>query len=139
MPFYGAALVCVDDEAIRSLLPSIARPITTYGFADDAQVQAVNVRAVGTQMHFTARRRNGITLPDLDVVLNLPGRHNVLNALAAIAVAVELGVPDEAVQRGLAEFNGVGRRFQRYGEVAVKSAHGEGSFTVVDDYGPPPG
>ncbi len=135
MPFYGAALVCVDDEAIRSLLPSIARPITTYGFADDAQVQAVNVRAVGTQMHFTARRRNGITLPNLDVVLNLPGRHNVLNALAAIAVAVELGVPDEAVQRGLAEFNGVGRRFQRYGEVAVKSAHGEGSFTVVDDYG----
>ncbi len=135
MPFYGAALVCVDDEAIRSLLPSIARPITTYGFADDAQVQAVNVRAVGTQMHFTVRRRNGITLPDLDVVLNLPGRHNVLNALAAIAVAVELGVPDEAVQRGLAEFNGVGRRFQRYGEVAVKSAHGEGSFTVVDDYG----
>ena len=135
MPFYGAALVCVDDDAIRSLLPSIARPITTYGFADDAQVQAVNVRAVGTQMHFTARRRNGITLPDLDVVLNLPGRHNVLNALAAIAVAVELGVPDEAVQRGLAEFNGVGRRFQRYGEVAVKSAHGEGSFTVVDDYG----
>ena len=135
MPFYGAALVCVDDEAIRSLLPSIARPITTYGFADDAQVQAVNVRAVGTQMHFTARRRNGITLPDLDVVLNLPGRHNVLNALAAIAVAVELGVPDEAVQRGLAEFNGVGRRFQRYGEVTVKSAHGEGSFTVVDDYG----
>lgn len=135
MPFYGAALVCVDDEAIRSLLPSIARPITTYGFADDAQVQAVNVRAVGTQMHFTARRRNGITLPDLDVVLNLPGRHNVLNALAAIAVAVELGVPDEAVQRGLAEFNGVGRRFQRYGEVAVKPAHGDGSFTVVDDYG----
>ncbi len=135
MPFYGAALVCVDDEAIRSLLPSIARPITTYGFADDAQVQAVNVRAVGTQMHFTARRRNGITLPDLDVVLNLPGRHNVLNALAAIAVAVELGVPDEAVQRGLAEFNGVGRRFQRYGEVAVPPAQGGGSFTVVDDYG----
>ena len=135
MPFYGAALVCVDDEAIRSLLPSIARPITTYGFADDAQVQAVNVRAVGTQMHFTARRRNGITLPDLDVVLNLPGRHNVLNALAAIAVAVELGVPDEAVQRGLAEFNGVGRRFQRYGEVAVPPAQGAGSFTVVDDYG----
>ena len=78
------ALVCVDDEAIRSLLPSIARPITTYGFADDAQVQAVNVRAVGTQMHFTARRRNGITLPDLDVVLNLPGRHNVLLSLIHI-------------------------------------------------------
>ena len=76
-----------------------------------------------------------ITLPDLDVVLNLPGRHNVLNALAAIAVAVELGVPDEAVQRGLAEFNGVGRRFQRYGEVAVPPAQGGGSFTVVDDYG----
>ncbi len=134
MPFYGAAVLCVDDAAIRSLLPHIARPITSYGFADDAQVRAIDVRAVGTQMHFTAQRRNGVTLPDLPVVLNLPGRHNVQNALAAIAVAVELGVPDEAVQKALAEFNGVGRRFQRYGEVAVPQAHGGGVFTVVDDY-----
>jgi UDP-N-acetylmuramate--alanine ligase len=135
MPFYGAAVVCVDDPAIRSLLPEIARPITSYGFAEDAQVRAIDVRAIGTQMHFTAQRRNGVTLPDLEVVLNLPGRHNVLNALAAIAVAVELGVPDEAVQRGLAEFHGVGRRFQSYGQVAVPVAHGGGHFTVVDDYG----
>jgi UDP-N-acetylmuramate--alanine ligase len=135
MPFYGAAVLCVDDPAIRSLLPDIGRPITSYGFAEDAQVRAIDVRAVGTQMHFTAQRRNGVTLPDLPVVLNLPGRHNVQNALAAIAVAVELGVPDAAVQKALAEFNGVGRRFQRYGDVAVPAAQGGGSFTVVDDYG----
>ena len=98
-------------------------------------MRAIDVRAVGTQMHFTAQRRNGVTLPDLPVVLNLPGRHNVQNALAAIAVAVELGVPDAAVQKALAEFNGVGRRFQRYGDVAVPAAQGGGSFTVVDDYG----
>ncbi len=138
MPFYGAAVLCVDDPAIRSLLPTIARPITSYGFAEDAQVRAINVRAVGKQMHFTAQRRNGVTLPDLDVVLNLPGHHNVLNSLAAIAVAVELGVPDAAVVKALAEFNGVGRRFQGYGDVAVKPEHqvnGAGQFTVVDDYG----
>ena len=135
MPFYGAAVLCVDDPAIRSLLPDIGRPITSYGFAEDAQVRAIDVRAVGTQMHFSAQRRNGVTLPDLPVVLNLPGRHNVQNALAAIAVAVELGVPDAAVQKALAEFNGVGRRFQRYGDVAVPTAQGGGSFTVVDDYG----
>ena len=135
MPFYGAAVVCVDDPAIRSLLPDIARPITSYGCSEDAQVRALNVRAEGTQMRFTAQRRNGVTLPDLDVVLNLPGLHNVLNALAAIAVAVELGVPDDAVLRGLAEFHGVGRRFQRYGEVPVPVANGTGHYTVVDDYG----
>ena len=135
MPFYGAAVLCVDDAAIRSLLPHIGRPITSYGFAEDAQVRAVDVRAVGTQMHFTAQRRNGVTLPDLPVVLNLPGHHNVQNALAAIAVAVELGVPDAAVQKALAEFNGVGRRFQRYGDVAVPAAQGGGNFAVVDDYG----
>ncbi|WP_372659390.1 UDP-N-acetylmuramate--L-alanine ligase, partial [Hydrogenophaga sp.] len=94
MPFYGAAVVCVDNDAIREILPQIARPITTYGFAEDAQVRAVNVRAVGAQMHFTVQRKNGVQLPDLDVVLNLPGEHNVLNALAAIGIAVELGVDD---------------------------------------------
>jgi UDP-N-acetylmuramate--alanine ligase len=132
MPFYGAAVVCVDDPAIREILPQIARPITSYGFSEDAQVRALHVRAVDTQMHFTVQRRNGVELPDLDVVLNLPGRHNVLNALAAIGIAVELGVPDEAVQQALAEFKGVGRRFQRYGEAALPSG---GSCTVVDDYG----
>ncbi len=132
MPFYGAAVVCVDDAAIREILPQIARPITSYGFAEDAQVRAINVRAVDTQMHFTVQRRNGVELPDLDVVLNLPGNHNVLNALAAIGIAVELGVPDEAVQQALAEFKGVGRRFQRYGEAALPSG---GTCTVVDDYG----
>ncbi len=132
MPFYGAAVVCVDDAAIREILPQIARPITSYGFSEDAQVRAVNVRAVDTQMHFTVQRRNGVELPDLEVVLNLPGHHNVLNALAAIGIAVELGVPDEAVQQALAEFKGVGRRFQRYGEAALPAG---GTCTVVDDYG----
>ena len=133
MPFYGAAVVCVDDPAIREILPAIARPITSYGIdSEDAQVRAVNVRAVGAQMHFTVQRRNGVQLPDLDVALNLPGRHNVLNALAAIGIAVELGVPDAAVLSALAEFKGVGRRFQRYGEAALPSG---GQITVVDDYG----
>ncbi|MCW5653016.1 UDP-N-acetylmuramate--L-alanine ligase [Hydrogenophaga sp.] len=132
MPFYGAAVVCVDDPAIREILPQIARPITSYGLSEDAQVRALDVRAVGTQMHFTVQRRNGVELPDLDVVLNLPGQHNVLNALAAIGIAVELGVDDEAVLRALAEFKGVGRRFQRYGEATLP---GGGHCTVVDDYG----
>ncbi len=132
MPFYGAAVVCVDDPAIREILPQIARPITSYGFSEDAQVRALGVRAVGTQMHFTVQRRNGVELPDLDVVLNLPGEHNVLNALAAIGIAVELGVEDAAVQQALADFKGVGRRFQRYGEAALRSG---GTCTVVDDYG----
>ncbi|PZO16638.1 MAG: UDP-N-acetylmuramate--L-alanine ligase [Burkholderiales bacterium] len=132
MPFYGAAVVCVDDAAIREILPLIARPITSYGFSEDAQVRAINVRAVGTQMHFTVQRRNGVELPDLDIVLNLPGEHNVLNALAAIGIAVELGVDDAAVVQALADFKGVGRRFQRYGEAALPAG---GTCTVVDDYG----
>jgi UDP-N-acetylmuramate--alanine ligase len=132
MPFYGAAVVCVDNDAVREILPQIARPITSYGFSEDAQVRAINVRAVDTQMHFTVQRRNGVELPDLDVVLNLPGNHNVLNALAAIGIAVELGVDDAAVQQALAEFKGVGRRFQSYGEARLS---GGGSCTVVDDYG----
>jgi UDP-N-acetylmuramate--alanine ligase len=113
-------------------MPQVSCPITSYGFSEDAQVRAINVRAVGGQMHFTAQRRNGVTLADLPVVLNLPGEHNVLNALAAIGVAVELNVPDEAVQRALAGFKGVGRRFQRYGDFAAKEG---GFFTLVDDYG----
>ena len=132
MPFYGAAVVCVDSEAVREILLQIARPITSYGFAEDAQVRALHVRADAGQMHFTVQRRNGVELPDLEVLLNLPGEHNVQNALAAIAVAVELGVPDNAVLQALAEFKGVGRRFQHYGEAALA---GGGRCTVVDDYG----
>ena len=132
MPFYGAAVVCVDNETVREILPQIGRPITSYGFAEDAQVRAIHVRADAGRMLFTVQRRNGVALPDLDVVLNLPGAHNVQNALAAIAVAVELGVPDAAVLRALAEFKGVGRRFQRYGEAALADG---GSCTLVDDYG----
>ncbi len=118
---------------MRDIVAQVTCPVTSYGFGEDAQVRAVDVRAVGGQMHFTAQRRNGVTLPDLPIVLNLPGEHNVRNALSVIAVAVELGIPDEAVQRGLAGFKGVGRRFQSYGEVSVPG--GAGSFTVIDDYG----
>ena len=132
MPFYGTAILCTDDAAVREIVPEVNCPITSYGFNEGAQVRAVNVRAEGGQMHFTVQRRNGVVLPDLDVVLNLPGRHNVLNALSAIAVAAELDVPDAALLKALAEFKGVGRRFQRYGEVSAKDG---GTFTVIDDYG----
>jgi UDP-N-acetylmuramate--alanine ligase len=130
MPFYGAAVVCIDDPAIRDILARIARPITGYGFSEGAQLRAVDVRAVDGQMHFTVMRDEG--QPPLPVVLNLPGLHNVLNALAAIGIAEELGVPDAAVQQALADFKGVGRRFQRYGEAALPSG---GHATLVDDYG----
>jgi UDP-N-acetylmuramate--alanine ligase len=106
--------------------------VTSYGFSEDAQVRALNVRAEGGQMRFTVQRRNGVVLPDLEVVLNLAGEHNVLNALSAIAIAVELNIPDVAVVTALANFTGVGRRFQRYGEVPAKDG---GSFTLIDDYG----
>jgi UDP-N-acetylmuramate--alanine ligase len=132
MPFYGAAIVCVDDPNLRSLLGDIQRPITSYGVSPDAQVRALNIRADHGQMRFTVQRRNGVQLPDLEVVLNLPGHHNVLNALAAISVAAELGIEDAALLEALAQFKGVGRRFQRYGDVALPDG---GTATVVDDYG----
>ncbi|MEY4139862.1 MAG: hypothetical protein RLZZ371_2044, partial [Pseudomonadota bacterium] len=135
MPFYGTAILCTDDAAVRAIRPLVTCPVTSYGFDEGAEVRAVNVRAVDGQMHFTVQRRNGLVLPDLELVLNLPGRHNVLNALSAIAVAVELGIDDAAVVRALASFKGVGRRFQRYGELPVSAARGGGSFTLVDDYG----
>jgi UDP-N-acetylmuramate--alanine ligase len=135
MPFYGTAILCIDDPAVREIVPDVQCPITSYGLSEDAQVRAIDVRAVGPQMHFTAQRRNGVTLPDLKVVLNLAGMHNVLNALSAIAVAVELNVPDEAVLKALAEFTGVGRRFQSYGEISVRPDNGGGRFTVIEDYG----
>jgi len=132
MPFYGAAILCSDDPGVRSIMPMISRPVVTYGFGDDAMVRAVNVVADAGTMQFTVQRRNGVRMPDLRVSLNLPGDHNVLNALAAIAVATELELPDGPVVKGLAEFNGVGRRFQRYGE---QPAADGGTFTLIDDYG----
>ena len=132
MPFYGTAILCTDDPGVRAIVDQVTNPVTSYGFGEGAQVRAVEVRAVAGQMHFTVQRRNGVVMPDLDVILNLPGRHNVLNALSAIAVAAELDVPDAAVQRALARFEGVGRRFQRYGELPAK---GGSTFTLVDDYG----
>jgi UDP-N-acetylmuramate--alanine ligase len=133
MPFYGTAILCIDDPAVRELSADVQCPLTSYGMSEDAQVRAVNVRADGAQMKFTAQRRNGVTLPDLDITLNLAGQHNVLNALAAIAVAVELNIPDAAVKKALSEFHGVGRRFQSYGDIAVRG--GKGKFTVIEDYG----
>jgi UDP-N-acetylmuramate--alanine ligase len=122
MPFYGAAVLCGDDPGVRSIIPMISRPIINYGFGPDAQVRAVNVQAlVGGQMRFTAQRRNGITMPDLEITLNLPGEHNVLNALAAVAVATELELPDAPLVKALGEFHGVGRRFQRYGELPART------------------
>jgi UDP-N-acetylmuramate--alanine ligase len=132
MPFYGVAILCTDDAAVRSILTEVSCPVTSYGFEEGAQVRAVNVRALGRQMCFTVHRCNGVVLPDLEVVLNLPGRHNVLNALSAIAVAAELDLDDAALLRALAHFKGVGRRFQNYGEVP---AAGGGHFTLIDDYG----
>jgi len=133
MPFYGAAIVCGDDPGVRSIIPMISRPVVSYGFGEDSQVRAVNVLALpGGQMRFTAQRRNGVVMPDLEVTLNLPGEHNVRNALAVIAVAAELELPDAPLQRALAAFAGVGRRFQRYGELPVP---GGGRFTLIDDYG----
>ncbi|BDT69364.1 UDP-N-acetylmuramate--L-alanine ligase [Comamonadaceae bacterium OS-1] len=132
MPFYGTAILCTDDPGVRAIVDQVTNPVTSYGFEEGAQVRAVDVRAVGGQMHFTVQRRNGVVMSDLDVVLNLPGRHNVLNALSAIAIAAELDLPDAAVQRALASFEGVGRRFQPYGEQPAKDG---GNFTLVDDYG----
>lgn len=133
MPFYGAAIICGDDPGVRSIIPMISRPVVSYGFGEDAQIRAVDVLALpGGQMRFTAQRRNGVVMPDLPITLNLPGRHNVLNALAVIAVAAELELPDAPVQKALAAFDGVGRRFQRYGELALPAG---GSFTLIDDYG----
>jgi UDP-N-acetylmuramate--alanine ligase len=132
MPFYGTAVLCTDDAAVREVAEKVTCPVTSYGFNEGAQVRAVNVRPVNETMHFTVQRRNGVVLPDMDVVLNLPGNHNVQNALAAIAVATELDVADAAIQKALREFQGVGRRFQSYGLVKAK---GGGTFQVIDDYG----
>jgi UDP-N-acetylmuramate--alanine ligase len=132
LPFYGMAMVCVDDANIREILPRITKPVCTYGLSEGAQIRAVDVRHEGGRMRYIVQCRQNGTPKDLDITLNLPGVHNVLNSLAAIAVALEVGVKHEAIVAALAEFEGVGRRFQRYGEVA---ATGGGSFTLIDDYG----
>ncbi len=129
LPFYGLAVVCKDDEHARAILGEVTRPMVTYGIRTDADLRAVDVRWDAGRMRF--RAVNGSAEP-LEVTLNLPGEHNVLNALAAIAVAREVGAPEASIARALAEFTGVGRRFQRYGEVAIGSG---GRFVLVDDYG----
>ncbi|MFA7293596.1 MAG: UDP-N-acetylmuramate--L-alanine ligase [Rhodocyclaceae bacterium] len=131
LPFYGVAVLCADDPNVRQIMPRVSKQIVTYGLDASANVQARNVVAVDGQMHFDCVRVNG-SVSSFPVTLNLPGMHNVLNALAAIAVATEVQVPDAAIIKALAEFKGVGRRFQRYGEVACPTG---GKFTLVDDYG----
>ncbi|GAA5784531.1 UDP-N-acetylmuramate--L-alanine ligase [Chitiniphilus shinanonensis] len=131
LPFYGRAVLCVDDPTVREILPRVTSPVTTYGTGADAMLRAENIVEAGTQMRFDAVWENG-EQRRIPITLNMPGRHNVLNALAAIGIALEVGASDAAIQRGLAEFQGVGRRFQRYGEVALPDG---GSFTLIDDYG----
>jgi len=132
LPFYGVAVLCEDDPGVRSIMPLVSKQVVRYGFSETANVRAENVRAENGQMCFDVIRVNGTVAPKLSITLNLPGMHNVLNALAAIAVATEVGVPDAAIVKALADFKGVGRRFQRYGEVAIPKG---GSFSLVDDYG----
>lgn len=136
LPFYGVAVLCEDDPNVRAIMPSLTRQIVRYGLSATANIRAENIRAEQGAMIFDAVRVNG-SVTRLPVRLNLPGMHNVLNALAAIAVATELQVTDEAIVKALEEFKGVGRRFQRYGEIALTHESGQqtGSFTLVDDYG----
>jgi len=132
LPFYGMAVVCVDDANVRDVLPSITKPITTYGLSEDAQVRAINIQYANHQMQFTAVVGVNGSARQLEIILNLPGLHNIQNALAAIAVANEIGVPDVAIIKALLEFRGVERRFQQYGEIKFSA---QKSFALVDDYG----
>ena len=129
LPFYGSAVLCIDDPYVREILPFVSKYIVSYGFGTDAMVRAEDVAHHDGAMHFRALREGEKAL---EVKLNLPGRHNVLNALAAIAIGTELGVSDEAIVKALGEFHGVGRRFQRYGDIPLP---GGGCFTLIDDYG----
>jgi len=128
LPFYGLAVVCLDDAVVREILAQVARPVVTYGVHDAADVRAINIRQAGMQTYFTVLRRDR---EPLDVSVNMPGNHNVLNALATIAIATDEGISDDAIVRGLSCFQGVGRRFQVYGELPVDG----GSVMLVDDYG----
>ena len=129
LPFYGRVMLCIDDEHVRSIIPHVTKPITTYGFSEEAEVRAINARAAGLEMHFTVIQDG---YADTDFVLNQPGMHNVQNACSAIAIAREIGIEDSATQQGLAQFSGVGRRFTRYGDLPIAAG---GSFTLVDDFG----
>ena len=132
LPFYGLAVLCKDDPHVRAIMPEVTRPMLTYGIAsEDADLRAVDIRWDEGRMRFTAVSADPQFKP-LDVLLNLPGEHYVLNALAVIAVAREVGAPEAAIQKGLAEFSGVGRRFQRFGDIPIA---GGGTFSLVDDYG----
>jgi UDP-N-acetylmuramate--alanine ligase len=131
LPFYGRAILCIDDPHVRSILPKVTSPVTTYGVSADAMLRAENIVAANGQMKFDAVWKNGETRR-LAVTLNMPGMHNVLNALASIAIGIEVGADEAAIVAALEKFQGVGRRFQRYGEVPLQAG---GSFTLVDDYG----
>ncbi len=128
LPFYGTAVMCLDDEGVQTVLPRISRRVVTYGFHPDADVRADNFKQIGTQTFFTLVRAGS---PDVAITLNLPGRHNVQNALAAIAVAMEEGITDEVLISALAQFEGIGRRFQQYGEFTTAA----GQVLLLDDYG----
>ena len=128
LPFYGVVVLGIDDANVREIAPQIAKPTVTYGLAAEAQLQAVDIANAAGRMRFVARAARARDLP---VELNLPGVHNVRNALAAIAIGREVGVADAAIAKALADFRGVGRRFQRYGDVATDG----GSYTLIDDYG----
>jgi UDP-N-acetylmuramate--alanine ligase len=129
LPFYGLAVMCLDDEGVREILPEISKPVMTYGVHEDADVRAVNIKQQGMHTSFEVIRRGDY--PPLQVTLNMPGWHNMLNALAAIAVATKLGVDDGAIIKSLGAFKGVGRRFQINGDLPM----GAGKLTLVDDYG----
>ncbi|MFC3283613.1 UDP-N-acetylmuramate--L-alanine ligase [Litchfieldella rifensis] len=131
LPFYGLAVLCIDDEHVRGLLDRVHRQFVTYGFSEDADYRIVDFVQEAGEVRFTARRPEGMAA--LEVRLAMPGEHNALNALAAIAVASDAGIDDEAILRGLASFAGVGRRFQVHGDFAVPS--GQGEVMLVDDYG----
>ena len=131
MPFYGVAVLCIDDDGIESVIQKIARPIISYGFSEKAQMRAINIHAKNGRMQFTVERKNSNSA-DLDIELNLPGLHNVKNALAAITIALQLEVSDIAIQKALSQFRGVDRRFQSYGRLITKA---DVSFTLIDDYG----
>jgi len=133
LPFYGVVVLCCDDPNVREIMPRLTKPMVTYGFAEDAEIRAVDAEASGCRMKFrVVRAANGKKPPDLAITLNLAGAHNVQNALAAIAVGMELGASDAHIAKALAEFRGVGRRFQQHGQIALP---GGGAFTLIDDYG----
>ncbi|WP_434779699.1 UDP-N-acetylmuramate--L-alanine ligase [Neisseria sp. Ec49-e6-T10] len=131
LPFYGCAFICIENEHTRAILPRINKTYKTYGFSDEADIYAANIRAINAQMHFTVCFKNQIHEP-FDVVVNMPGRHNVLNALASIGIALECHANVESIKQGLSQFAGVGRRFQRYGDIPLPKG---GTFTLIDDYG----